>query len=83
MSSASILRPDILVIGNRSYRINPSSLPGLESTNQRQDEIYREEEESDYYPQIDPNEDEPSCKAKFPRTTTDDFVESTKSSKVV
>ncbi|CAF3938387.1 unnamed protein product, partial [Adineta steineri] len=36
MSSLSILRPDLLTIGNRSYRINPSSLPGLESTNTQQ-----------------------------------------------
>lgn len=71
MSSEAILRPDILVIGERSYRINPSSLPGLESRDQHQDEVYREEDESDYYRQTDANDDEPNCKLTFPRTTTE------------
>ena len=74
MSSSVILRPEILLIGNRSYRVNPSTLPGLEPVQQ----VYREEEESDYYPQSNPvdhtnddDDDEPSCKIQVTRTTTD------------
>lgn len=60
--TSTILRPEILVIGNRSYRINPSSLPGLESANQQHREVYREEDESDYYlSKNDTYDDEPSC----------------------
>ena len=77
MSSEAILRPEILVVGNRSYRVNPSSLPGLEPSVQRSDDVYREEVEADYYPQIDPNEDEPNCRVTFTRTTTE-TVEPTK-----
>ena len=58
--SSSILRPEILVIGNRSYRINPSSLPGLEPIDNQQLQVYREEEEADYYVDNLDN-DEPSC----------------------
>jgi hypothetical protein len=68
MSSSSILRPEILVIGNRSYRINPSSLPSLESIDNQQHEVYREEEEADYY--ID-DDDEPSCKPQQKRSTVE------------
>ncbi len=68
MSSSSILRPEILVIGNRSYRINPSSLPSLESIDSQQHQVYREEDEADYY--VDNNDDdEPSCKPQQKRTT--------------
>jgi hypothetical protein len=73
MSSSSILRPEILVIGNRSYRINPSSLPSLESID---NQPYREEDEADYYvdnPVVDDDndddDDEPSCKPQQKRTT--------------
>ncbi|CAF0806252.1 unnamed protein product [Adineta steineri] len=75
MSSLSILRPDLLTIGNRSYRINPSSLPGLESTNTQQHQVYREEEEADYYTNNfddgnnDDDDDEPSCKPQQQRST--------------
>lgn len=75
MSSSAILRPDILVVGNRSYRVNPSSLPGLEPVTYQADDVYREEEESDYYPRPDPNEDEPSCKIQVARTTTEADVQ--------
>ena len=68
MSSSSILRPEILVIGNRSYRINPSSLPSLESIDNQQHQVYREEEEADYY--VDNNDDdEPSCKPQQKKST--------------
>lgn len=73
MSSSSILRPEILVIGNRSYRINPSSLPSLESTHNQQHQVYREEEEADYY--VDnlnyDDDDEPSCKPQQKKSTID------------
>ena len=70
MSSSSILRPEILVIGNRSYRINPSSLPSLESIDNPQYQVYREEDEADYY--VDnPDDDEPGCKPQPKRTTTE------------
>jgi hypothetical protein len=76
MSSTSILRPEILVIGNRSYRINPSSLPSLESNDNQKYQVYREEEEADYY--IDnrnnndddnDDDDEPSCRPQQKRST--------------
>ncbi|CAF0729529.1 unnamed protein product [Rotaria sp. Silwood1] len=68
MSSSSILRPEILVIGNRCYRINPSSLPSLESIDDQQHQVYREEEETDYY--VDNlDDDEPSCKPQQKRST--------------
>ncbi|CAF0972367.1 unnamed protein product [Adineta ricciae] len=77
MSTSSILRPEILVIGNRSYRINPSSLPSLESIDTQQHEVYREEDESDYQVNNvvdnnnddDDDDDEPSCKIQVKRTT--------------
>lgn len=74
MASSAILRPEILVIGNRSYRINPSSLPGLEAIDNPQYQVYREEEEADYYADKPPNiddadEDEPTCKPQPKRTT--------------
>ena len=72
-SSSSILRPEIVVVGNRSYRVNPSSLPGLESIDDRQYQVYREEEEADYY-ENNPDDDEPvTCKPQQKRaiTTTD------------
>lgn len=74
MSSSSILRPEILVIGNRSYRINPSSLPSLESNNTEQHQVYREEDEADYYVDNSSNnqenyDDEPICKPQPKRTT--------------
>jgi len=73
MSSSSILRPEILVIGNRSYRINPSSLPSLESID---NQPYREEDEADYYvdnPVVDDDndDDEPSCKPQQKRSTVE------------
>ncbi len=69
MSSSSILRPEILVIGNRSYRINPSSLPSLESIDNQQNQVYREEEEADYQvDNLDDDDDEPSCKPQQKRT---------------
>jgi len=71
MSSSLILRPEILVIGNRSYRINPSSLPSLESIDNQQHQVYREEEEADYYVDNLDNDDddEPSCKPQQKRST--------------
>ena len=72
MSSSSVLRPEILVIGNRSYRINPSSLPSLEPIDNQQYQVYREEDEADYYVdnRPDDDDDEPSCKPQQKRTTT-------------
>lgn len=70
MSSSAILRPEILTIGNRCYRINPSSLPGLEATVDQQHQVYREEEEADYYAD-NLDDDEPSCKPQLKRTTID------------
>jgi hypothetical protein len=69
MSSSSILRPEILVIGNRSYRINPSSLPSLESNVNQQYQVYREEEEADYYIDNPNDDDEPSCRPQQERST--------------
>jgi hypothetical protein len=71
MSSSSILRPEILIIGNRSYRINPSSLPSLESIDNQQHQVYREEEEADYYIDKldDDDDDEPSCIPQQKNTT--------------
>ena len=76
MSTSSILRPEILVIGNRSYRINPSSLPSLEPINSQQYQVYREEDEADYYVDNPPNnqenyDDEPGCKPLLKRTTVE------------
>lgn len=75
MSTASILRPEILVIGNRSYRINPSSLPGLAPLDQQQYQVYREEDESDYQVNTcrgnDDADDEPACKPMPKRTTAE------------
>ena len=78
MSTSSILRPEILVIGNRSYRINPSSLPSLESIDIQQHEVYREEDESDYQVNnvVDKNDDdddddEPSCRTQMKKTTVE------------
>ncbi|CAF2363808.1 unnamed protein product [Rotaria sp. Silwood2] len=68
MSSSSILRPEILVIGNRCYRINPSSLPSLESIDNQQHQAYREEEEADYYAD-NLDDDEPSCKLQQKSST--------------
>ena len=63
MSTSTILRPEILQVGNRAYRINPSSLPGLEPIDDQQFQVYREEDEADYYQQHgDPEDDEPGCK---------------------
>ncbi|CAF1203613.1 unnamed protein product [Rotaria sordida] len=68
MSSSSVLRPEILVVGNRCYRINPSSLPSLEPVDNQQHQVYREEEETDYY--VDNlDDDEPSCKPQQKRST--------------
>ena len=70
MSNSSILRPEIVVVGNRSYRINPSSLPSLEPIDNQQYQVYREEEEADYY--VDnPDDDEPNCRIQLPRTTVE------------
>ena len=73
MSSSSILRPEILVIGNRSYRIHPTSLPSLEPIDNQQRQVYREEEEADYY--IDnrnyDDDDEPNCKPQQKKTTVE------------
>ncbi|UJR25407.1 hypothetical protein I4U23_006754 [Adineta vaga] len=73
MSTSSILRPDILIVGNRSYRINPSSLPSLESLDIQQYQVYREEEEADYQMNnfADNDDDEPSCKPQLKRTTVE------------
>ena len=70
--SSAILRPEILVIGNRCYRVNPSSLPGLESTDKQSRPVYREEEDDDYYPSRNETyDDEPNCIPKQKRTTTE------------
>jgi hypothetical protein len=71
MSSSSILRPEILLVGNRSYRINPSSLPSLDSIDNQQQQIYREEEEADYYVEKydDDGDDEPNCKPQQKKST--------------
>jgi hypothetical protein len=70
MSSSLILRPEILVIGNRSYRINPSSLPSLESIDNQQHQVYLEEEEADYYvDNLDNDDGEPSCISQQKRST--------------
>ena len=70
-STSSILRPEIVVVGNRSYRINPPSLPGLESIEDRQHQVYREEDEADYF-EDNPDDDEPTtCRPQPNRTTTD------------
>jgi hypothetical protein len=68
MSSSSILRPEIITIGNRSYRINPSSLPSLESIDNQKFQVYREEEEADYYDD-NRDDDEPSCKPQQKKST--------------
>ncbi|CAF2122925.1 unnamed protein product [Rotaria magnacalcarata] len=73
MSSSSILRPEVLIVGNRCYRINPSSLPSLESVDNQQHQVYREEEEADYYidhrHDDDDDDDEPSCRPQQKKTT--------------
>ena len=76
-SSSAILRPEIVVVGNRSYRVNPSSLPGLESIDDRQYQVYREEEEADYYENNADDDDEPvTCRPQPTRTiTTADQIE--------
>ena len=71
MSTSSILRPDILVVGTRAYRINPSSLPSLESIDNEPEQVYREETEADYYRQDDFDEDEPTCKPQTKTSTAE------------
>ncbi|CAF5026517.1 unnamed protein product, partial [Rotaria socialis] len=57
----------------RCYRINPSSLPSLESIDNQQHQVYREEEEADYYIDHrhdgDDDDDEPSCRPQQKTTT--------------
>jgi hypothetical protein len=50
--------------------VNPSSIPSLESIVAQQHQVYREEDEADYYNNdLDCNDDdEPSCNPKQTRT---------------